>query len=56
MKGERIMKVLCPTCNGKGTINNPKCNDMAMNYCGPNGETAPQVICQTCNGSGWIGK
>jgi DnaJ-class molecular chaperone len=48
------MKVLCPTCHGKGTIPDPKCSGMAMSYCGPNGEGVPQVICQSCGGTGWV--
>lgn len=47
------MRVLCPTCGGKGSIPDPKCSGF-MNYCGPNGETSPHVYCQTCGGSGWV--
>ena len=48
------MKKLCPTCNGKGSIPDPKCIGIPMAYCGPNGERCPEVMCQSCNGSGWI--
>ena len=47
------MKLLCPTCHGKGTINDPKCSG-TMNYSGPNGESWPQVICLSCDGEGWV--
>lgn len=49
-----MKKILCPTCSGKGTIDDPKCMGITMGYCGPNAERFPQVICQTCNCSGWI--
>ncbi len=48
------MKVLCPTCGGKGAIPNPKCVGLTMSYCGPNGEAVPYVCCQTCGGTGWV--
>jgi len=48
-----FMKVLCPTCGGKGTINDPVPQG-SMAYCGPNGESWPQIICQTCGGTGWV--
>lgn len=51
------MRILCPTCGGKGTINNPKLTGaIYYNYSGENGEGCPQVSCQTCGGSGWIEK
>lgn len=43
------MKKLCPTCGGKGTINDPKAGGN-MCYSGPNGE----VHCQSCGRTGWI--
>lgn len=46
------MKVLCPACNGKGTIDDPKTYGQCMGYCGANGERAPQVMCPCCNGCG----
>lgn len=49
------MRVLCPTCGGKGTINDPKITG-TISYCGPNGENCPQVICQSCGGTGWVEK
>ena len=48
------MRILCPTCNGTGTISDPKCIGKCMCYSGPNGETIPQVMCQSCWGSGWV--
>ncbi len=48
------MKILCPTCDGKGTIDDPKCIGRVMSYSGPNGETCPQVTCQSCYGEGWV--
>jgi len=48
------MKILCPTCQGKGSIPDPRCIGIVMSYSGPNGESCPYIICQTCNGTGWI--
>lgn len=48
------MKILCPTCHGKGSIPDPKLNGVPMNYSGPNGEGCPHVFCQSCGGSGWV--
>ena len=48
------MKILCPTCHGKGTIGDPKCYGKAMCYCDMNGNSIPQATCQTCGGSGWV--
>ena len=48
------MEVLCPTCHGKGTVNDPKCMGKVMYYCDTAGNEFPQVICKTCNGTGWI--
>ena len=50
------MKILCPTCGGKGSIPDPICDGKCMCYCGPNGESVPYILCQTCYGSGWIEK
>lgn len=47
------MQTLCPTCGGKGTINDPKA-PAVLCYCGPNGETCPQVTCMSCGGIGWV--
>lgn len=47
------MRKLCPTCGGRGSIDNPKLQG-PMCYNGPNGETWPQVTCQTCCGIGWV--
>ena len=49
------MRVLCPTCRGKGTINDPKATGPIM-YCDKDGNACPQVICQTCGGGGWTGE
>lgn len=49
-----MKKVLCLTCNGKGTIDDPKCYGQLIGYCGQNGERFPQVTCETCAGTGWI--
>ena len=48
------MRVLCPTCSGKGSISDPKCMNLTMGYSGPNGEIISQVICQSCYGSSWV--
>jgi len=48
------MKILCPTCHGKGSIPDPKLVGVPMGYCGPNGEGCPDVFCQSCGGSGWV--
>jgi len=48
------MKVLCPTCGGKGTIGDPKCYNKPMCYCDRDGNSIPQVTCQTCGGTGWV--
>ena len=49
-----MLRVLCPTCSGKGSINDPKCMNLTMGYSGSNGEIIPQVICQSCYGTGWV--
>ena len=51
--GVKRMKILCPTCGGRKTINDPTIMG-SMSYSGPNGENWPQVPCQTCGGSGWV--
>jgi DnaJ-class molecular chaperone len=47
-------EVICPTCKGKGTVNNPKLRGKPMSYCDKNGNSFPQVDCRTCNGEGWV--
>lgn len=47
------MQKLCPTCCGKGSIDDPKAPPVLC-YCGPNGERCPQVLCMSCGGSGWV--
>ena len=47
------METLCPTCRGKGSIDDPKITG-PISYSGPNGETCPQVSCRSCGGSGWV--
>lgn len=46
------MRVPCPTCDRKGTVNVR--HDGPMCYVGPNGESWPQEMCQSCCGSGWV--
>jgi RecJ-like exonuclease len=48
------MRKLCPTCGGKGTINDPKIGGSACYYNPYTGDSFPQALCQTCNGSGWV--
>lgn len=50
------MMVICPTCSGKGTINDPKASAGNMGYSGTDGERHPQVPCRTCQGTGWVDK
>lgn len=47
-------EVLCPTCHGRGEINDPKCYGKAMGYCDKNGNSMPQITCRTCAGNGWV--
>lgn len=47
------METLCPTCGGKGTINDPTISG-SMSYCDSDGNAWPQTICKTCGGDGWI--
>lgn len=47
------MQIICPTCAGKGSINDPQA-PATLCYSGPNGETCPQVLCMSCGGTGWI--
>ena len=49
------MRVLCPTCHGKRTINDPTLHE-PMAYLDKDGNSWPQVPCQTCGGSGWVDK
>lgn len=48
------MKIICPTCSGKGSIPDPKLVGTTISWSGPHGETVPPVVCQTCGGEGWI--
>lgn len=49
------MKILCPTCGGKGSIPDPALMGQPMCYYNPyTGDSFPHVICQTCMGSGWV--
>jgi hypothetical protein len=64
------VKILCPTCQGKGTIGDPKCIGRPLFYYNPltgdscplfyynplTGDSCPQVICQSCSGEGWVPK
>lgn len=47
------MQKLCPTCGGKGSIDDPKAPPVII-YCGPNGERCPQIPCQSCGSLGWV--
>jgi len=51
-----MTKKVCPTCNGKGKIDNPKKMSRTMMYCGPNGEYFPQMDCPNCKGKGFVGQ
>lgn len=45
----------CPTCKGKGSINDPACVGRVMGYYNPHtGDCCPQIMCQSCAGSGWV--
>lgn len=50
------MKVICPTCNGRGRIPDPKIGyGVPMCYYDPNtGDSFPHVACQSCGTSGWV--
>ncbi len=50
------MKLLCPTCHGKGTRDDPKCIGKPMRFLDQDGNAIPQVACQTCDGTGWVDK
>jgi hypothetical protein len=39
------MNALCPTCAGKGRIQDP---------IGPEVTTHVSIVCKTCGGSGWV--
>lgn len=47
------MTVLCPTCHGRKTIDDPTIRG-SMAYYDAQGNTWPQVCCQTCFGTGWV--
>lgn len=46
------MLIICPTCRGKRTIDDPTVTGAIM-YCDQQGNRVPQVTCQSCAGSGW---
>ncbi len=48
------LKIQCPTCRGKKTMNDPKYSGQVMFYSGINGERCPQVDCITCGGVGHV--
>jgi len=44
------MRMLCPTCRGKGSIPDPKYIGVPMFYCGPNGERCPTLLVKRVEG------
>ncbi len=48
------IKIPCPTCHGKKTMNDPSCIGKFVGYCDPHGNTIPQVTCITCEGVGHV--
>lgn len=49
------MRVLCPTCAGRGYIPDPKYYGRPVSYYNPHtGSCVPEIMCQTCSGSGWV--
>ena len=42
-----MTRKICPICNGKGKINNPKGNGKAIYL--------PEIECPNCNGEGFVG-
>lgn len=48
------MRLPCPTCKRRGTVDKAYPPGTLMMYCDKDGNRCPQEMCQTCNGSGWI--
>lgn len=51
-----VIEVVCPTCQGFGSIPDPQYKNMPMAYCGYHGERSPHIPCRTCDSIGWIKK
>lgn len=51
---KKTVKVPCPTCKRKGTVNDHKYFGKAISYYDRNGNRCPQEKCRTCNGEGWV--
>jgi DnaJ-class molecular chaperone len=50
-----MSRVLCPTCHGEGTIDDPRLRGALMSYWDGR-HSWPQVQCETCMGAGWVQK
>jgi hypothetical protein len=49
------VRIPCPTCGRKGTVDKRFGPGVSMGYYNPNtGDTWPQETCQSCMGSGWV--
>lgn len=48
------LKVTCPKCHGKKTMNDPQYIGKMMAYCDRDGNRCPQVTCITCGGAGHV--
>lgn len=48
------LKIACPKCRGKKTMNDPKYIGMMLGYCDRDGNSCPQVTCITCGGAGHV--
>ena len=48
------IKVTCPKCHGKKTMNDPQYIGKFVGYYDQQGNRVPQVACITCNGVGHV--
>ena len=48
------LKIVCPKCHGKKTMNDPEYIGKMIGYCDKDGNTCPQVTCVTCAGVGHL--
>ena len=48
------IKIPCPACHGKKTMNDPSCIGKFVGYCDLHGNRIPQVTCITCEGVGHV--